>query len=142
MKKAVAAKKSSAKDADGPSPSKLIDGRIKELGDWRGAMLKRIRELIREADPDVVEEWKWRGVPVWEHDGIICTGETYKTIVKLTFAKGAALADPAGLFNSSLDGNVRRAIDIPEGAKINEKALKALVRAAVELNVSKAKKTP
>lgn len=142
MKKAVAAKKSSAKDADGPSPSKLIDGRIKELGGWRGAMLKRIRELIREADPDVVEEWKWRGVPVWEHDGIICTGETYKTIVKLTFAKGAALADPAGLFNSSLDGNVRRAIDIPEGAKINEKALKALVRAAVELNVSKAKKTP
>lgn len=140
MKKAVAAKKSSAKDADGPSPSKLIDGRIKELGGWRGAMLKRIRELIREADPDVVEEWKWRGVPVWEHDGIICTGETYKTIVKLTFAKGAALADPAGLFNSSLDGNVRRAIDIPEGAKINEKALKVLIRAAVELNVSKAKK--
>lgn len=140
MKKAVIAKKSSVKDADGPSPSKLIDGRIRELGDWRGAMLKRIRELIKEADPDVVEEWKWRGVPVWEHDGIICTGETYKTIVKLTFAKGAALADPAGLFNSSLDGNVRRAIDIPEGAKINEKALKVLIRAAVELNVSKAKK--
>ncbi|QQN63225.1 DUF1801 domain-containing protein [Bradyrhizobium diazoefficiens] len=140
MKKAVTAKKSSVKDADGPSPSKLIDGRIRELGDWRGEMLKRIRELIREADPDVVEEWKWRGVPVWEHDGIICTGETYKTIVKLTFAKGAALADPAGLFNSSLDGNVRRAIDIPEGAKINEKALRALIRAAVELNVSKAKK--
>lgn len=142
MKKAVTAKKSSVKDADGPSPSKLIDGRIRALGDWRGEMLKRIRELIREADPDVVEEWKWRGVPVWEHDGIICTGETYKAAVKLTFAKGAALDDPAGLFNSSLDGNVRRAIDIPEGAKINEKALKALVRAAVELNVSKAKKTP
>lgn len=140
MKKAMTAKKSSTKDADGPSPSKLIDGRIKELGDWRGAMLKRIRELIKEADPDVVEEWKWRGVPVWEHDGIICTGETYKTVVKLTFAKGAALDDPAGLFNSSLDGNVRRAIDIPEGAKINEKALKALVRAAVGLNASKKKK--
>lgn len=139
MKKAMTAKKSGAKDADGPSPSKLIDGRIKELGDWRGEMLARIRGLIKEADPDVVEEWKWRGVPVWEHDGIICTGETYKAVVKLTFAKGAALDDPAGLFNSSLDGNVRRAIDIPEGAKINEKALKALIRAAVELNASKAK---
>lgn len=139
MKKAVTAKKSSAKDADGPSPSKLIDGRIKELGDWRGEMLARIRELIKEADPDVIEEWKWRGVPVWEHDGIICTGETYKAVVKLTFAKGAALDDPAGLFNSSLDGNVRRAIDIPEGAKINEKALKALIRAAVELNALKKK---
>lgn len=139
MKKAVTAKNSRAKDADGPSPSKLIDGRIRELGDWRGEMLKRIRELIREADPDVVEEWKWRGVPVWEHDGIICTGETYKAVVKLTFAKGAALDDPAGLFNSSLDGNVRRAIDIPEGAKINEKALKALIRAAVELNALKKK---
>jgi hypothetical protein len=136
MKKAVAAKK---KETDGPSPSKLIDGRIKELGDWRGEMLKRIRALIKEADPDIVEEWKWRGVPVWEHDGIICTGETYKAVVKLTFAKGAALDDPAGLFNSSLDGNVRRAIDIPEGAKINEKALKALIRAAVELNASKRK---
>lgn len=142
MKKAMTAKKSSAKDADSPSPSKLIDGRIKELGDWRGDMLKRIRELIKEADPDVVEEWKWRGVPVWEHDGIICTGETYKAVVKLTFAKGAALDDPAGLFNSSLDGNVRRAIDIPEGAKINEKALKALIRAAVELNALKKKKKP
>jgi hypothetical protein len=138
MKKAVAAKK----ETDGPSPSKMIDGRIKELGDWRGETLKRVRALIREADPDVVEEWKWRGVPVWEHDGIICTGETYKAVVKLTFAKGAALDDPAGLFNSSLDGNVRRAIDIPEGAKINEKALKALIRAAVELNASKAKKKP
>ena len=136
MKKAVTANK---KETDGPSPSKLIDGRIKELGDWRGEMLKRVRALIKEADPDVVEEWKWRGVPVWEHDGIICTGETYKTVVKLTFARGAALDDPAGLFNSSLDGNVRRAIDIPEGAKINEKALKALIRAAVELNASKKK---
>lgn len=140
MKKAVAAKATGAKDAGEPSPSKLIDLRIKELGDWRGETLKRIRALIKEADPDVVEEWKWRGVPVWEHDGIICTGETYKAVVKLTFAKGAALDDPAGLFNSSLDGNVRRAIDIPEGAKINEKALKALIRAAVELNAAKAKK--
>ncbi|MDH6256676.1 DUF1801 domain-containing protein [Bradyrhizobium sp. BR13661] len=142
MKKAVTAKTTSAKEAGEPSPSKLIDGRIKELGDWRGEMLKRIRALIREADPDVVEEWKWRGVPVWEHDGIICTGETYKAVVKLTFARGAALDDPAGLFNSSLDGNVRRAIDISEGAKINEKALRALIRAAVELNMSKAKKKP
>ena len=142
MKKAVTAKTSSATKTDGASPSRMIDGRIKELGDWRGEMLARIRGLIKEADPDVVEEWKWRGVPVWEHDGIICTGETYKTVVKLTFAKGAALHDPAGLFNSSLDGNVRRAIDIHEGEKINEKALKALIRAAVELNASKAKKKP
>ncbi|WP_027572705.1 DUF1801 domain-containing protein [Bradyrhizobium sp. WSM1743] len=142
MKKAVTAKKASVKEANEPSPSKLIDGRIKELGDWRGEMLARIRGLIKQADPDVVEEWKWRGVPVWEHDGIICTGETYKEVVKLTFAKGAALDDPAGLFNSSLDGNVRRAIDIREGEKINEKALKALIRAAVELNASKAKKKP
>lgn len=141
MKKAVA-KKSGAKDTDGPSPSKMIDGRVRELGDWRGEMLGRIRGLIKQADPDVVEEWKWRGVPVWEHDGIICTGETYKAVVKMTFAKGAALEDPAGLFNSSLDGNVRRAIDIREGDKIDEKALKALIRAAVELNVSKAKKKP
>lgn len=140
MKKAVAAKKSGATQADSASPSKLIDGRIKELGDWRGEMLGRIRGLIKEADPDVVEEWKWRGVPVWEHDGIICTGETYKAVVKLTFAKGAALDDPAGLFNSSLDGNVRRAIDMREGEKINEKALKALIRAAVALNASKKKK--
>ncbi|MDA9546221.1 DUF1801 domain-containing protein [Bradyrhizobium yuanmingense] len=139
MKKPVAAKTSSAKQAGTASPSKLIDGRIKELGDWRGEMLGRVRALIKEADPDVVEEWKWRGVPVWEHDGIICTGETYKEVVKLTFAKGAALADPAGLFNSSLDGNVRRAIDLREGEKVNEKALKALIRAAVELNVSKKK---
>ncbi|MBR0746106.1 DUF1801 domain-containing protein [Bradyrhizobium japonicum] len=139
MKKAVTAKTSSATKTDGASPSRMIDGRIKELGDWRGEMLGRIRGLIKEADPDVVEEWKWRGVPVWEHDGIICTGETYKAVVKLTFAKGAALDDPAGLFNSSLDGNVRRAIDIREGEKINEKALKALICAAVELNASKKK---
>ena len=142
MKKAVTAKMAGAKDVKEASPSKLIDGRIKELGDWRGEMLGRVRGLIKQADPDVVEEWKWRGVPVWEHDGIICTGETYKAVVKLTFAKGAALDDPAGLFNSSLDGNVRRAIDIREGEKINEKALKALIRAAVELNVSKTKKKP
>ena len=142
MKKVVVAKKSSTKDANGPSPSKMIDGRIRQLRDWRGETLARIRALIKEADPDVVEEWKWRGVPVWEHDGIICTGETYKAVVKLTFPKGAALDDPAGLFNSSLDGNVRRAIDIREGDEINEKALKALIRAAVELNASKAKKKP
>lgn len=133
------AKKTGAKDANAASPSRMIDGRIKELGDWRGEMLGRIRGLIREADPDVVEEWKWRGVPVWEHDGIICTGETYKEVVKMTFAKGAALEDPSGLFNSSLDGNVRRAIDIREGETINEKALKALIRAAVKLNTSKKK---
>ena len=142
MKKTVTAKKAGASDANGASPSKLIDGRIKELGDWRGEMLARVRGLIKEAAPDVVEEWKWRGVPVWEHDGIICTGETYKEVVKLTFAKGAALDDPSGLFNSSLEGNVRRAIDIREGEKVNEKALKALIRAAVELNASKAKKRP
>jgi len=142
MKKAVAAKKSSAAEANGISASKLIDGRIKELGDWRGEMLKRIRGLIKEADPDVAEEWKWRGVPVWEHDGIICTGETYKAVVKMTFAKGAALDDPAGLFNSSLEGNVRRAIDFHEGEKINEKALKTLIRAAVALNASKVKSKP
>jgi hypothetical protein len=123
------------------SPSKLIDGRIKELGDWRGEALARVRAIIKQADPDVVEEWKWRGVPVWEHDGIICTGETYKAAVKLTFAKGASLDDPSKLFNSSLEGNTRRAIDIHEGEKINEKALKALIRAAVELNTSKPKKT-
>jgi hypothetical protein len=122
------------------SPSQLIDGRIKELSDWRGKMLARLRALIKEADPDVVEEWKWRGVPVWEHDGIICTGETYKSVVKMTFAKGAALKDPARLFNSSLEGNTRRAIDFHEGDKINEEALKTLVRAAVTLNQSKAKR--
>jgi len=119
------------------SPSQLIDARIEELGDWRGEMLRRLRALVKEADPEVVEEWKWRGVPVWEHDGIICTGETYKSVVKLTFAKGAALEDPSRLFNSSLEGNTRRAIDFPEGVKINEKALKALIRAAVALNKSK-----
>jgi hypothetical protein len=119
------------------SPSRLIDARIKELGDWRGETLARVRKLIKEACPDVVEEWKWRGVPVWEHDGIICTGETYKAVVKLTFAKGAALDDPSHLFNASLDGNVRRAIDIHEGDKIDEKALKALIRAAVALNATK-----
>jgi hypothetical protein len=121
------------------SPSELIDARIKELGDWRGEMLSHLRTLIKEADPEVVEEWKWRGVPVWEHDGIICTGETYKNIVKMTFAKGASLKDPSGLFNSSLEGNTRRAIDLHEGEKINEKALKTLVRAAVTLNKSKRK---
>jgi hypothetical protein len=121
------------------SPSQLIDARIKELGDWRGEMLSRLRAVVREADPEVVEEWKWRGVPVWYHDGMICTGETYKNVVKMTFAKGAALKDPSGIFNSSLDGNTRRAIDFHEGEKIDEKALKALVRAAVTLNKSKAK---
>ena len=120
--------------------AKLIDERIKELGDWRGEMLSRLRALVKEADPDVIEEWKWRGVPTWEHDGIICTGETYKSVVKMTFAKGASLKDPARLFNSSLEGNVRRAIDFHEGEKINEKALKALVREAVTLNESKAKR--
>jgi hypothetical protein len=119
------------------SPSQLIDERIEELGDWRGEMLSRLRTLIKEADPEVVEEWKWR-VPVWSHDGLICTGETYKSAVKMTFAKGAALKDPSGLFNSSLEGNTRRAIDFREGEKIDEKALKALVRAAVALNKSKA----
>ena len=123
----------------GKSSSQLIDARIKELGDWRGEMLSRLRTLVKEADPEVVEEWKWRGVPVWYHDGMICTGETYKTVVKMTFAKGAALKDPSGLFNSSLDGNTRRAIDFHEGETIDEDALKALVRAAATLNRSKAK---
>ena len=120
------------------TPSQLIDGRIKELGDWRGEMLGRLRAVIKQADPDVVEEWKWRGVPTWYHDGIICTGETYKSVVKMTFAKGAALKDPSGLFNSSLEGNTRRAIDFHEGEDIDEKALKTLVRAAVTLNKSRA----
>ena len=123
----------------GKSPSKMIDERIKELGDWRGKTLSRLRALIKQADPKVVEEWKWRGVPVWSHDGIICTGETYKSVVKMTFAKGAALEDPSGLFNSSLAGNTRRAIDFHAGEKIDEAALKALVRAAVKLNASRAK---
>jgi hypothetical protein len=122
------------------SPSQLIDARIKELGDWRGEMLNRLRGLVKEADPEVVEEWKWRGVPTWYHDGIICTGETYKSVVKMTFAKGASLEDPSGLFNSSLEGNVRRAIDFHEDEKIDEEALKALIRAAVALNESKAKR--
>jgi hypothetical protein len=120
------------------SPSQLIDARIKELGDWRGQTLSRLRALVKEADPEVLEEWKWRGVPVWSHAGLICTGETYKNVVKMTFAKGAALKDPSGLFNSSLDGNTRRAIDFHEGEEIDEEALKALVRAAVTLNTSRA----
>jgi hypothetical protein len=125
------------KAKESTSPSRLIDARIKELGDWRGETLAQVRMLIKQADPDVVETWKWRGVPVWEHAGIICTGETYKAVVKLTFAKGAALKDPRGLFNSSLEGNVRRAIDIHAGDKIDEKALQTLIRAAVALNTAK-----
>jgi len=125
---------------EGKSPSELIDARIKELGDWRGEMLSRLRSLIKEADPAVVEEWKWRGVPVWSHDGLICTGETYKSVVKMTFAKGAALKDPSGLFNASLDGNTRRAIDFREGATIDEEALKTLIRAAVALNQSRVRR--
>jgi hypothetical protein len=138
MKKATTGtKKSGASEAKaGGSPSRHIDARIKELGDWRGEMLARIRSIIKQAVPEVVEEWKWRGVPVWEHDGIICTGETYKAVVKMTFAKGAALDDPTDLFNSSLEGNTRRAIDFHEGDKIDEKALKALIREAAALNVS------
>jgi len=132
--------KNDTKKGEGSAaPSKLIDARIKELADWRGVTLAHVRKLIKEADPEVVETWKWRGVPVWEHAGIICTGETYKAVVKLTFAKGAALEDPSSLFNSSLEGNVRRAIDIREGEKVNEKALKALIRAAIALNTSKKK---
>jgi hypothetical protein len=131
MKKA---KTDSKEGTAGDSPSRQIDARIKELGDWRGEMLARVRALIKQADPEVVETWKWRGVPVWEHDGIICTGETYKEVVKLTFAKGVALKDPARLFNSSLEGNTRRAIDIHEGEKLDEKALQSLIRAAVALN--------
>lgn len=125
---------------EAPTPARLIDARIDELGDWRGEMLGRIRSLIRATDPDVVEEWKWRGVPVWSHDGIICTGETYKQVVKLTFAKGASLDDPAGLFNASLTGNVRRAIDLHEGDAVDEAALQALVRAAVALNTSRSRR--
>jgi hypothetical protein len=129
--------KSRSKKAE--SPSELIDERIEKLGDWRGEMLSRIRALIKEADPEVAEEWKWRGTPVWSHDGLICTGETYKNIVKMTFAKGASLTDPSRLFNSSLEGNVRRAIDIHEGDKLNEKAVKALILEAVALNKSSAR---
>jgi hypothetical protein len=128
--------KSDSKEGKGDTPSQLIDARIKELSDWRGETLARVRNIIKQADPDVVEEWKWRGVPVWSHAGIICTGETYKNVVKMTFAKGASLEDPSGLFNSSLEGNTRRAIDFHEGDKIDEKALKALIRAAVALNTS------
>jgi hypothetical protein len=138
MKKATPKKSGTKEVMGGDSPSRLIDARIKELGDWRGEMLARVRAVIKQADPDVVEEWKWRGVPVWSHAGNICTGETYKAVVKMTFAKGASLQDPSRLFNSSLDGNTRRAIDIHEGDKIDEKALKALVRAAVALNTKKA----
>lgn len=132
--------KTSAPPPKGKPPSQLIDGRIKELGDWRGEMLARLRALVKEAAPGVVEEWKWRGVPTWYHDGILCTGETYKSAVKMTFARGAALKDPSRLFNSSLEGGVRRAIDFHEGDKIDAKALKALIRDAVSLNASKAKR--
>ena len=139
MKRATTTMKrtSGSKEGNGgASPSELIDARIMELSDWRGETLARVRSLIQEADPEVVEEWKWRGVPVWSHAGIICTGETYKKVVKMTFAKGASLEDPSGLFNSSLEGNTRRAIDIHEGEEIDEEAFKALVRAAVDLNTS------
>ena len=143
MKKAVAKKSAATNAKDSESPARLIDARIRKLGDWRGETLARVRAIIKQAAPDVIEEVKWRkpsngmlGVPVWEHDGIICTGETYKTYVKLTFARGASLKDPSGLFNASLEGGTRRAIDIHENAEINEKALKALFREAVELNIS------
>jgi hypothetical protein len=136
-KKSKNKSKSGSKEGKGgDSPSRLIDARIKELGDWRGETLARVRRLIKQADPEVVEEWKWRGVPVWSHAGIICTGETYKTVVKMTFARGASLEDPSGLFNASLEGNTRRAIDVREGNTIDEKALKALIRAAVARNTS------
>jgi hypothetical protein len=145
MKKATTTMKrkgGSKEGTGGESPSQLIDARIKELSDWRGETLARVRMLIKQADPDVVEEWKWRGVPVWSHTGLICTGETYKGVVKMTFAKGASLEDPSGLFNSSLEGNTRRAIDFHEGDRIDEKALKALVRAAVALNTSSVAQRP
>ena len=142
MKKNLKKNKSGLKEGkEGDSPSRLIDARIKELGDWRGETLARVRSLIKQADPEVVEEWKWRGVPVWSHAGIICTGETYKAVVKMTFAKGASLEDPSGLFNASLEGNTRRAIDLHEGDRIDEKALKALIRAAVALNTRKKPKS-
>jgi hypothetical protein len=131
-------KKRKATSRKGKPPSRMIDERIKELSDWRGRMLSKLRTLIKQADPEVVEEWKWRGVPVWSHDGLICTGETYKNVVKMTFAKGAALEDPSRLFNSSLEGNTRRAIDFHEGQKIDEESVKALIRAAVTLNASRA----
>lgn len=136
----TASKLSKRPASSGASASELISQRIAELGGWRGKMLGRIRALVKQADPDIVEEWKWRGTPVWSHDGIVCTGETYKSVVKMTFAKGASLPDPHGLFNSSLEGNTRRAIDIREGEKLNEPALKALIRAAVALNVAGKKK--
>ncbi len=136
MKKSATTKSTTT---TGESPSRLIDARIKELDDWRGKTLSRVRALIKQVDPEVVEEWKWRGVPVWSHDGIICTGETYKSVVKLTFAKGASLGDPKGLFNSSLEGNVRRAIDLHEGDEIDEDAFKMLIRAAAAINKSKAR---
>jgi hypothetical protein len=146
MKKATTTmkqrKSASKEEKGGDAPSQLIDARIKELGDWRGETLARVRLLIKQADPAVVEEWKWRGVPVWSHAGIICTGETYKNVVKMTFAKGASLEDPSGLFNSSLEGNTRRAIDFHEGDKIDEKALQALIRAAVAMNTSSAARRP
>jgi len=145
MKKATTGKQRQSRPRQenaGEPVAQLIDARIEELGDWRGEMLARIRILIKQADPEVVEEWKWRGVPVWSHAGIICTGETYKTVVKMTFAKGASLQDPSGLFNSSLEGNTRRAIDFHAGDKINEKALKALIRAAVALNTAAAAQRP
>jgi hypothetical protein len=135
-KQALVMKKSGSQRVE--SASRLIDARIQELGDWRGKMLSRLRALIQQADPKVVEEWKWRGTPVWSHDGLICTGETYKNVVKMTFSKGASLDDPSGLFNSSLEGKARRAIDFREGDEVNEKALKALIRAAVALNTSSA----
>ncbi|HEX3338566.1 MAG TPA: DUF1801 domain-containing protein [Pseudolabrys sp.] len=142
MKKNLKKNKSGLKEGkEGDSPSRLIDARIKELGDWRGETLARVRSLIKQADPEVVEEWKWRGVPVWSHAGIICTGETYKAVVKMTFAKGASLEDPSRLFNASLEGNTRRAIDVHEGDRIDEKALKALIRAAVALNTRKKPKS-
>jgi hypothetical protein len=136
--------KKSAMTEDGKTPSELIDARIAELGDWRGAMLAKLRSIILQADPDIVEEWKWRGVPVWSHGGIICTGETYKNVVKMTFAKGAALEDPTGLFNASLEGNTRRAVDFHEGDGIDEAALEALIRAAIALNAGsgRARKKP
>ena len=134
--------KSKSKEEKGDSPSQLIDARIRELSDWRGETLARVRSLIKQADPEVVEEWKWRGGPVWSHAGIICTGETYKNVVKMTFAKGASLEDPSGLFNSSLEGNTRRAIDFHQGDKINGRALMALIRAAVGLNTSSTARRP
>jgi hypothetical protein len=146
MKKATPTMKKRKSDSkegkEGDSPSQLIDARIEELGDWRGETLARVRSLVKQADPEVVEEWKWRGVPVWSRAGIICTGETYKNVVKMTFAKGASLKDPSGLFNSSLEGNTRRAIDFHEGDRFDEKALKALIRAAVALNTSSAGQRP